>query len=45
MKPHSDDMEGWLDLGLIAGVFFGLGFLLLVVEVFRLPARIWRLFR
>ena len=41
MNPHERE-EGWLDLGLIAGVLIGAGFVLVLVEIWRLPARIWR---
>lgn len=50
---HSDDLairqdeesDDWQDLGLIAGVLFGLGCALLVVELCRLPVRLWRAVR
>lgn len=49
---HSDDLEirdeesdDWQDLGLIAGVLFCLGCVLLVVEICRLPGRLWRAMR
>lgn len=50
MSLHSDDLsirqdeedEDWRDTGLIAGVLVGLGLALLVVEICRLPGRVWR---
>lgn len=52
MSLHSDDLtirqeeeDDWRDTGLIAGVLVGLGFVLFVVELCRLPGRVWRWMR
>lgn len=42
MKPYSDDLEGWADIGMLGGILICLGICLAIVELCRLPGRLWR---